>query len=145
MRKHTILAMMGLMALGLIAQPALAGKTSGTAITGTIDLVNATRVASTDTAWPRYGDVVGFQTSVTGRLAAKSTVYVNVVCLQGTTVVYQASAPQGESFSLADQAGQGLEWDGTAADCIGSLVYRVDTGKTATITYLAQDAFSVSV
>lgn len=142
MSRRTIFPMLGLLAIALVAQPALAGKPSAAPLTGTIDLAAPARVAA-DVTWPRYGDVVGFATSVSGSVAAKSMVYVNVVCLQGGTVVYQASAPQGATFDLVDQAGQGLEWD-AAADCIGSLVYRVDKGQTTTIAYLDQESFGVA-
>jgi hypothetical protein len=110
--------------------------------TGSIELAQVTSLV--DRSWPRYGDSVFFETRVSGRLAAKSRVYVSVVCVQGVTVLYQWSADPSFTFPLVDQAGQGLEWDGGAASCTAALVYRVESGKQPSISYLDQTAFAVA-
>jgi hypothetical protein len=137
------LGLMIVVALAAVSVPAFAGKRGSSSVTGTIELVSTARLAE-DQASPAYGEAVGFRTSVSGSLASKSMVYVNVVCLQGSAVVYQASGPQGSPFTMADQDGQGLEWDGGAADCVGALVYRVEQGKNVTISYLAHEDFAVA-
>lgn len=113
--------------LVLAVLPFLMGSASPP--TGTISL---------DQPTPHYGDTVTFTT--TTDVPHKGFTYTNVVCSQGTTVVFQSSVAP---FTLTDQAGQGLEWDGQAAECIGSLVYRVDKGPNTTITYLDQMSFHV--
>jgi hypothetical protein len=139
-----IFAMLAVASIAFVAAPAHAGKPGSAPLTGTIELVGPARVAATDTAWPAYGDAVDFRTTVSGTVGPKTTIYVNVVCLQGSTVVFQSSGPQGTTFTLADQAGQGLEWNGAAADCIGSLVVREEKGRNVTISYIAQQGFAVA-
>jgi hypothetical protein len=90
-----------------------------------------------------YGDEVHFVTEVSGRQSPKGYLYNNVVCLQGDTVVYQASnLDLSAGFVLADQDGQNLVWDGRAAICYGTLVYRID-GRNPTIEYLDSVVFVV--
>ena len=144
MSRRMIFAMLAVASIAFVAAPAHAGKPGSAPLTGTIELVGPARVAATDTAWPAYGDAVDFRTTVNGTVGPKTTIYVNVVCLQGSTVVFQSSGPQGTTFTLTDQAGQGLEWDGAAADCIGSLVVREEKGRNVTISYIAQQGFAVA-
>lgn len=119
------------------------GGGGGNEVTGTIDLMSAEAAdAGAAPAGPHYGGTVEFDTVVTGDLANKSSVYITVVCTQDDTVVYQYSGPEGTVFPLADQAGQGLEWDGGAADCSAMLVYRVDKGRTTTINWLDVEEFA---
>ena len=129
-------AIMGLVAV--IAGPALAGG-KGSSVTGSIELASTARLAAG--AGPRYGDAVRFDTTVDGRLASNSKVYVTVVCSQGGNVVYQWSADPGFTFPLQDQAG--LEWDGGAASCSATLIYRIYK-KEDVITWLDQAVFEVS-
>jgi len=129
--------------LALTAGPALAGKPgSGGGVTGSIELASPARTAEAG-AWPRYGDSVAFSTSVEGRLAPHSRVYVLVVCLQGDKVVYQWSGDRDFAFPLSDQEGQGLEWDGGAASCSATLVYFVDRHEDE-ITYLDSTTFDAA-
>ena len=113
-----------------------AGAASSTP-TGTIALGQTAQA-------PRYGGSVSFVTTVQGRPAAKSSLYVTVVCSQGSTLVYQWSAAPSFTFPLVDQAGQGLEWPGGAASCSATLVYKVPQGRGYSITWLDQVAFGVS-
>jgi hypothetical protein len=130
--------------VGVLAGPAHAGKTSGVSGSITLDTGGSTMLAASSTLPElKYGGEAHFKATVQGRQASGSTVYVTVVCTQGSTVVYQWSADPSFSFPLTDQAGQGLEWNGNAADCSGSLVYRQQNGKNVTITYLDTTAFKV--
>ena len=90
-----------------------------------------------------YGDTVEFETSVSG-VSNRATVYITVVCKQGSTVVYQASAAPDASFELTDQAGDNLEWDGQSADCEAWLQHLVKKGKGYTVTNLDIDDFTVA-
>jgi hypothetical protein len=112
-------------------------------ISGTIALDQGAGLASTaSTTSVKYGDTAHFKTSVQGRLATNSMLYVTVVCVQGSTVVYQASADPSAGFTLQDQPGQGLDWNGQQASCSGSLVYREQNGKNVSISYLDSTSFT---
>lgn len=124
----------------LMATPAMAAPAS---VTGSISL-DTPEARTLSAPSMSYGDTVHFATAVEGKTAKKARVYVSVFCTQGDTVVYQWSADADFGFPLADQQGQGLEWDGQAASCEAWLVYRVMKGKTAEITYLDQVSFDVS-
>ena len=117
-----------------LASPARAGSSTPT---GTIALAQTAQAL-------RYGGSVSFVTSVQGRMAAKSSLYVTVVCSQSTTLVYQWSAAPTFSFPLVDQAGAGLEWHGGAASCSATLIYKVPQGRGYVITWLDQAAFEVA-
>jgi hypothetical protein len=124
--------------------PALAGSSS--TVTGSIALGSATAatVQSGGTSAVAYGGSAWFATSVSGKMASRSYVYVNVVCLQNGKVVYQASnLDVNAAFTLADQPGDALVWNGGAANCIGSLVYRIDYQKSSSISYLDKVNFDV--
>jgi hypothetical protein len=136
MKKLLVTAVLvGLVAV--IAGPATAR--GGSSVTGTIALSSTSRLAAG--AGPRYGENVRFDTTVDGRLASNSKVYVTVVCSQDGRVVYQWSADPGFTFPLQDQAG--LEWNGGAAACSATLIYRIYK-KEDVITWLDQTAFDVS-
>ena len=92
---------------------------------------------------PAYGDTVTFATSVNDA-DRNAQVYVTVVCLQGPRVVYQWSAEEGFAFPLADQDGDGLDWDGGPASGMAVLVHRVKHGKNVQLTNLARTTFEVS-
>ena len=142
MRKLLVTAaILGLVAI--IAGPATAGhwkgKGGGSSVTGTIELGSTARL--TADAGPRYGESVRFDTTVEGRLASNSKVYVTVVCLQDGRAVYQWSADPGFTFPLQDQAG--LEWNGGGASCSATLIYRIDRREDI-ITWLDQTTFEVA-
>ena len=125
-------AIVGLAVLLLLALAPLA--TAGSSMpTGTIDLNQPARFAAGETDYPRYGDEVSFSTSVDGRVPSRASVYVRVLCWQGSEVVYQWSSAPSFTFPLTDQAGQGLEWNGDDADCTGELMYYEPKGKGAII------------
>jgi hypothetical protein len=124
--------------VAVIAGPAIAGGRGG-GVTGTIELSSPDRLAGD--GWPRYGDAVGFATTVQGRLASNSRVYVTVVCLQDGRAVYQSSADPGSTFTLQDQPG--LEWNGGPASCSATLIYRIDRREDI-ISWLDQTTFEVA-
>jgi hypothetical protein len=123
------IALVALAGVALSASPASAG---GSTVTGTIE------VAPSIAPQMRYGDTLYFSTTVEGRLASKSKVYVTVVCSQDGRLVYQWSGPRDYGFPLVDQAGAGLDWPGGAAWCEATLVYKVPTGRTYTYSWLDQ-------
>jgi hypothetical protein len=132
-------------ALGTIgASTAFAAKPGG--LVGDIELAGAVTDGVGAYAAPtalKYGGAASFEASVTGTMAPKGYLYITVVCTQGSTVVYQWSSLDLDfAFPLVDQAGQGLEWDGSAADCGGYLIYRVD-GRNPLIQTLDATAFFV--
>jgi hypothetical protein len=131
-------ALVGLVAV--VPGPAVAGG-KGSTVTGSIELASGSRVASDGSTSPRYGQSVAFATTVEGRLASKSKVYVTVVCVQDGRVVYQWSADPGFTFPLQDQAG--LEWNGGGASCSATLIYRIDRREDI-ITWLDQTSFDVA-
>ena len=138
-----LLAVSGVV-LALGVGSAQAGKTA-TSVSGTIAVQSGTGLAPTaGTPAFAYGSSVGFNTSVSGPIGSKDSVYVTVVCLQGGTVVYQWSASPSFAFPLVDQAGDGLSWNGQPATCSGSLVWKHVTGSSFTVTYLAQAPFAVT-
>ena len=124
------------------APQALAAKAQ--ALSGTITDISVVqgqvKVASTDI---HYGNTARVGATITGQPANNSLIYVTVVCTQGGWVVYQASNATDFTFPLVDQDGQGLDWDGGAAKCSATLIYRVQKGKEAVITWLAQQPFDV--
>lgn len=142
MRRLVLMAAVAVMVMASI--PALAAKPSG--VTGSIELMAApTALAASDAGGAdlAYGGYAEFDARVDGKMTNNSSVYVTVVCSQGSEVVYQWSAAADFAFPLHDQAGQGLEWDGGAADCSGSLIYKVDKGRKYTLTTLDTTTFSV--
>ena len=144
-RMKTFLLVIGLV-LVLGVAPALAGKGGNgngggnNAITGSIALM-ADGAARAAAAGPTYGDTVMFDTTVEGKMAPKSRVYITVVCFQGGDVVYQYSGAADASYPLTDQAGQGLEWDGGEADCEARFIYEVAKGKGYDRQWLDADDF----
>lgn len=111
-------------------------------VSGTIELQSDPEARSYTSALS-YGATARFDTSVSGRVAAKAYLYNNVVCVQDGTVVYQASNMDlSAGFVLVDQDGQNLVWDGGAAICYGTLVYRID-GRNPTVEFLDQTVFEV--
>ena len=141
LRRRQRKVLVAIVGVALVASipAALAGKGGG--VTGSIELMSSGGLALTATSGPSYGQGVAFATTVEGKPAAKSSVYITVVCKQGTTVVYQASGSRDQTFVLADQAGQGLEWDGSDADCSATLIYKVKRGKSYDISWLDVDFF----
>jgi len=138
-----LLAVSGV-ALALGMGSAEAAKTAS-AVTGTIAVSSGAGLAPTaGTPSVAYGSSVGFNTSVSGSVGSKDSVYVTVVCVQGGSVVYQWSASPTFAFPLVDQAGDGLNWNGQPATCSGSLVWKHVTGNSFTVTYLAQAPFDVT-
>lgn len=144
MKRLTVLIATAL-AVGALALPATADKSEG--ITGTIEVDTPARLADA-TVWPMYGDTVGFRTTVEGRVAPKARLYVQVVCSQDGAVVYVWSAETDFQFPIEQQDGFaaiGTLFDREQpSDCTGALIYREETGRSRTITTLAQTAFGVS-
>ena len=128
-RRMTIL--IAALALFALALPATAAPEPPS---GTIDVdTSSARLAA---ATLSYGDDVGFTVTLDGKISKQARVYVSVICLQGSEVVYQWSGDPSFTFPLVDQAGQGLDWNGESADCTAALIHRVQKGKAAVITYL---------
>jgi hypothetical protein len=140
----TFLLLTGLV-LVLAAAPALGAKggNKGNEVTGSIALHSDAARLSDAAAGPSYGSEVSFDTEVSGTMAPKSDVYVTVVCVQNDTVVFQYSGGVDAAYPLADQAGQGLEWDGGDADCSATLIYSVRKGKSFDLTWLDVEEFHV--
>ena len=84
-------------------------------------------------------------------MAPKGYLANSVVCVQNITpeqpkgkIVYLSSTRDlSAGFELVDGLGNGLEWDGGPASCIGTLVYLID-GRNPTIEYLAEVLFEVA-
>jgi hypothetical protein len=138
-RTKTFIILTGLI-LVLATAPALAarggnGGNGGGAVTGAIAL-HTDGFTARAALGPTYGDTISFDTDVSGKTSPKSTIYVTVVCTQGDAVVYQYSGAPDATYPLADQAGQGLEWDGDDADCSATLIYKVPKGKAYELTWL---------
>jgi len=125
MKRALVLALLA--SLMVVAPVAAAPPAPG----GTIAIADADLV---------YGGHVTFD--VTAEPLRRGFYHTSVVCQQGGAVVYQWSSRDLDFvYPLIDQAG--LEWDGAAADCSGSLVYRESHGKKHTILYLASVPFHV--
>jgi hypothetical protein len=125
MLKHVgLMSATAALVAGFATAPALAAPGS---VTGTIDLdLSGARTTAVSPSL-RFGDSAHFQTTADGRLDAKGYLYISVVCFAGNAFVYQAASRDlGYSFPLVDQSGQGLQWDGQAADCEAWLNYRID-------------------
>jgi hypothetical protein len=134
---RTTLAVAAL-ALASVTSAALSAPPSGPS--GSIELASPATLSSG--AWPQYGDTIGFDVTLDGKLDGKARIYVTVVCLQGDTAVYQVSGDPNGSFTLSDTAG--LEWDGGAASCIAALAYRLQKGNNIELTYLDETTFAVA-
>ena len=100
-----------------------AGKSGG--VTGTVSLVNlssdrvVTLVDGQETdvvpaSWPTYGDDVGFEVTVDGRMDKNSILFVSLTCYTGGSAYYHHSevAPSNFIFNLAfDQlVDQSFHW-----------------------------------
>lgn len=139
-----MLKQMGTMALsaGLVLTAAAGVSLAGApSVSGTIDLQGGDQRTSPLT----YGTDVAFAASVSGKVDAKASTYITVVCQQEGHVVYQWSSQDlAFNFPLVDQAGQGLDWDGTAAECQAALTYRIDRKNAAVIQTLDTVTFGVA-
>lgn len=148
MPRKSILVALTLALSLLFTSTAYAAPTRDSGPSGTIDLAATSgsdpSIVAFGAVGPRYGDTVWFATSVNGKTAKGSMVYVSVVCNQDGTIVYQWSAAPDFGFPLVDQAGQGLEWDGTDASCRASLIYLVEKGRTVELTVLDQTIFAAN-
>ena len=113
--------------------------------TGTIDMLttDVSDLGTFKSAAPSYGSSVQFSTSVSGRLASQSTVYVTVVCIKDSVVVYQNSGDPSSTFVLEDQIGDNLNWTGSDAECQSGLIYRAQKGKSYEYTLLDTVSFHV--
>ena len=76
----------------------------------------------------QYGDLAKFSTTMSGDVHEEAQGYVTVVCFQEDELVYQYSAKRGVKFLLTDPLEPGFNWDGGAASCTASLIYRVPAG-----------------
>lgn len=114
-----------------------ASLASGTAIgvSGTITLANDRDL--------QYGDLANFRTTISGEEQDEAHGYVIVVCFQEEELVYQYSAKRGVKFLLTDPLEPGFEWDGGAASCTASLIYRVPVGNSAELYMLESTSFEV--
>lgn len=113
-------------------------------LSGDIELAGSSARTLGPTAM-QYGGSASFMTSVSGNMAPKGYVYVRVVCSQDDWVVYQWSSRDVDfEFPLVDQAGDNLDWDGDAADCVGQLIYRVDGKRKTVIQLLDNTEFGVA-
>ena len=82
---------------------------------------------------------------MSGKIAPNGYVHIQVVCFQGSNVVYNASSRDLDfAFLLVDQTGDNMDWDGNAADCEGWLVYRDGKKRNPTILYLDSTGFAVA-
>jgi len=135
--------------VGALAATALTTSTTFAAPpgpSGTLQLASEATVARTSegtTGTLTYGESADFVATVDGKVSKQARIYVRVLCRQGGAIVYQYSADPDHSFPLLDQAGQGLDWDGGAADCEASLIYRVEKGRSAELSILDTTEFAV--
>ena len=90
-----------------------------------------------------YGDTISYKTDLSGVTTQGSTLYVTTVCYQGDTMVFQKTLPEGESVYFYDQLDTGFEWDGTAAQCTASLVYREQYSSVTKVDIVATQGFEV--
>ena len=124
----------------------LAAKKSGVA--GTLTMMEPSTspevYSLSGSIYPVYGEHILFDVAVEGAVARNSWIYVTVVCSQQDTIIYQSSNWTDFTFALEDLPGQGLEWDGDPAECTANLIYRVEKGREAVITYLDSVSFDVN-
>ena len=92
---------------------------------------------------PRYGSLVQFSTSASGDMAKDSMTYIVVTCFQDDELVYQLAAQPGVKFHLTDMLEPNYDWNGGAAECNASLIYRISKGETADLYMLDSTSFSV--
>lgn len=112
-------------------------KPSGGGSTSTFELVVLTGGDSV----PNWGDTVTFNISTT----ATSSPYVDLLCSQGGTVVYSATAgffasypwPWTQDMTLSSQM-----WTGGDADCTATLYMFNSRGKKSTLATLPFTAFA---
>lgn len=119
----------------------------GSDVTGSIALAgDPVATAAAGGGGMSHGDTAFFAYSVDGKLSPKGYTYINVVCVQGETVVYQVSKwTDGLYFEADVDSGFELSsatWGEGPATCYGTLVYRID-GRKPTIDYLDQTVFTV--
>ena len=150
--RHTYLRIAALTLVVTVAAAMSAGpvlgakpdKNTGGGLTGNIELAGDAALRSAPSAMT-YGSTVAFDATVSGKMAPSGYVHVMVVCEQAGNVVYQWSSRDLDfAFPLVDQTGDGLEWNGDAADCSGWLVYRDGKKRNPTILYLDHTDFAVS-
>jgi len=93
---------------------------------------------------PKYGNLLQFSSSVSGDMAKDSHSYIVVTCFQEDELVYQLAANPGVKFHLTDMLEPGYDWDGGAAECNASLIYRVPKSETADLYMLDSTSFAVA-
>jgi hypothetical protein len=93
---------------------------------------------------PQYGNLVQFSSTATGDMARDAHTYIVTTCFQGDKLVYQLAAQPGVKFHLTDMLEPGYEWNGGAAECNASLIYRVPKDGRADLYMLNSTSFSVA-
>ncbi len=71
-----------------------------------------------------YGDIVSYESNVSGVYFGDVNTYITTVCFQGDEMVFQKSVLQGVKVYLHNHAGSGLDWDEKEASCSATLMYR---------------------
>lgn len=110
--------------------------TDALGVTGTLVL--------TSPADPTYGNLLTFSLSLDDASSDTAQSYITVMCFQDKKLVYQVSAQPGVKFLLTDPVDPRLEWDGGAASCNASLIYRVPSGTRAELYMLDSISFEVT-
>jgi hypothetical protein len=103
---------------------------------GTISLVSPKE--------PKYGTLVQFATTASGDMAKNAHTYIVTACFQDDKLVYQLAAKPGVKFLLTDMLDSNYDWDGGAASCNASLIYRVPKEAGADLYMLDSISFEVA-
>jgi hypothetical protein len=136
----------------LAAAPALAARPSGPSgeiylmqpppPSAALSTLGETPPPDDETLEVTYGEFADFDTSLEGKVSAKSSVYVKVLCSQDGSGVYHQDGLRDTSFLMQSQGGK-FNWTGQEADCEANLLYRVDKGKSSQFTLLDSEQFTV--
>lgn len=145
--KFTVFSFVGLFAV-IGAAYVFASSAAQPTVSGTITL----RPDSTLV----YGGVLKVDAVVAGKLSPRGHSYIRTICrdplqsLYGSSlIVYQWSKDvtegMAEGFSLIDQEGQNLQWDGQSVMCEAELLYQIEGSRNTTLLTLASTGeFSVA-
>jgi hypothetical protein len=90
-----------------------------------------------------YGDTVSYKSKMSGVSVETGNTYITTVCFQGDNMVFQRSVQQGVPIHLYDQIIEGLDWDGGAASCSATLMYRTISGGSINVYVVDSISFDV--
>lgn len=91
----------------------------------------------------QYGDTVSYTSTLPNKREKSSNQYINTVCFQGETMVFEKSTEKSTAVYLYDEALSDVEWNGKDAICSATLLERVSVAETTLVHLIDSVSFVV--